>query len=100
VPKSYWTQANPKTGMKPQQIFVDAYELTFRINAPGNLTADPGMGTSPTPGTVKPGIFDREFQGTIMKRGVEGEHPDNSTIEQPQTEPETPEGGPPSPATP
>jgi hypothetical protein len=89
VPKSYWTQANPKTGIKPQQIFVDAYELTFRINAPGNLTADPGMGTSPTPGTVKPGIFNPIFQGTILKRGVEAEHPDNSTIEQPQTESES-----------
>ncbi len=89
VPKAYWTQANPKTGVKPQQIFVDAYELTFRINAPGNLTADPGLGTSPTLGTVKPGLFNQAIQVTIMKRGVEGEQPDNSTIEQPQTESES-----------
>jgi len=89
VPKSYWTQANPKTGMKPQQIFVDAYELTFRINAPGNLTADQGLGTSPTPGTVKPGLFNQAIQGTIRKRGVEGEQPDNNAVEHPQTESES-----------
>lgn len=77
VPKSYWTKADPKTGAKPQQRLVDAYEITFRINS-GDLVADPGMGTNPTPGTVKPGILNQTIQGTVLKRGVEGEQPTSS----------------------
>ncbi len=100
IPKFYTVQANPQTGAKPYRVPVDAYELTVQITAPGQLTADPGTGTSPTPGTVKPGLFNQVIQGTIMKRGVEGEQPDNSTVEQPQTESETPEGGTPPPAAP
>ncbi len=80
VQKSYWTKADPRTGAKPQQLFVDAYEVTFRINS-GDLVADPGTGTTPTPGTVKPGIFNAPIQGTIMKRGLDGDEPDNSTVE-------------------
>jgi hypothetical protein len=34
VRKSYWTQANPLTGAKPHQNFVDAYELVFQVSAP------------------------------------------------------------------
>jgi hypothetical protein len=33
VRKSYWTQANPLTGAKPYQMFVDAYELVFQVSA-------------------------------------------------------------------
>ncbi|MDH3503813.1 MAG: hypothetical protein OEM58_04710 [Nitrospirota bacterium] len=92
IPKFYIVQANPKTGAKPYKVPVDAYELTVQITAPGNLSADPGLGTSPTPGTVKPGLFNQAIQGTIMKRGVEGE--------QPETESGTPEGGAPPPTAP
>lgn len=88
VPKSYVIKADPKTGAKPQQILVDAYEVTFRINS-GGLVADPGLGTNPTPGTVKPGILNQTFQGTILRRGVEGGPPENSTVE---TAPTTQEG--------
>jgi hypothetical protein len=91
IPKFYTVQANPQTGTKPYRVAVDAYELTVQITAPGQLTADPGLGTSPTPGTVKPGLFNQAIRGTIRKRGVEGEQPDNA-VEQPQTESETPEG--------
>lgn len=80
VPKSYWTKADPKTGAKPHQMLVDAYEVTFRINS-GDLVADPGMGTNPTPGTVNPGILNQTIQGTILKRGIEGEQPTSSEKE-------------------
>jgi len=75
IPKFYTVQANPQTGAKPYRVAVDAYELTVQITAPGQLTADPGLGTSPTPGTVKPSLFNQAIRGTIMKRGVEGEQP-------------------------
>ena len=60
VRKSYWTQANPATGVKPQQQWVDAYELAFHVNAPGApLLANPGAPPPPPstsmPGVVKPG---------------------------------------------
>jgi hypothetical protein len=100
IPKFYTVQANPKTGAKPYKVPVDAYELTVQITAPGNLSADPGLGTTPTPGTVKPGLFNQAIQGTIMKRGIEGEQPDNSTVEHPLTESGTPEGGALPPAAP
>jgi len=99
IPKFYTVQANPQTGAKPYRVAVDAYELTLQITAPGQLTADPGLGTTPTPGTVKSGLFNQAIQGTIMKRGVEGEQPDNA-VEQPQTESGTPEGEAPPPAAP
>lgn len=92
IKKSFWMPPKPPLQPKPLEILVDGYELTFQINAPGNLTADPGMGTSPTPGSVKPGLFNQAIQGTIMKRGVEGEQPDNSTVKHPQTESGTQEG--------
>ncbi len=98
VPKSYWTKADPRTGAKPQQLFVDAYEVTFRINS-GDLVADPGTGTTPTPGVIKPGIFNAPIQGTIMKRGIEGKEPKNSTVDQP-TESAPVEGAAPSPVAP
>jgi hypothetical protein len=69
VRKSYWTQANPKTGAKPYQNFVDAYEVTFRINS-GNLVLDAGSGTAPTPGQVKPGVLNPAVQGTLRKAGT------------------------------
>lgn len=87
IPKFYTVQANPQTGTKPYRVAVDAYELTVQITAPGTLTVDPGLGSSPTPGTVKPGIFTPTFQGTIMKRGIEGEQPETqseSTPSQPK----------------
>ena len=102
IPKFYTVQANPQTGAKPYRVPVDAYELTVQITAtaPAQMSADPGLGTSPTPGTVKPGLFNQAIQGTIMKRGIEGDQPDNSTGEEPQTESGTPEGGAPPPAAP
>jgi hypothetical protein len=100
IPKFYIVQANPQTGAKSYKVPVDAYELTVQITAQGNLSADPGLGTSPTPGTMRPGLFNKAIQGIILKRGVEGEQPDGSTVEQPQTESGTPEGGAPPPATP
>jgi len=75
IKKSFWVPPNPPLQPKPLQILVDGYELTVQINAPGQLAADPGTGTAPTPGTVKPGIFNPVFQGTIMKRGVEPGEP-------------------------
>ena len=56
VKKFYTKQANPLTGAKPQQIPVDAYELTYLIQAPVGLVANPTVGTGPTTGTVKPGL--------------------------------------------
>jgi hypothetical protein len=95
IPKFFTVPFNPQTGAKPYRVSVDAYELTVQITAPGNLLADPGLGTLPTPGTVQPGIF----QGTIMKRGIDGEQPENSTVD-PQTSPGSAEGGAPAPVTP
>jgi hypothetical protein len=80
IQKGYWVQANPQTGAKPYQIFVDAYELAFQVNAPQPMVND-GMVTSPGTtgtGTVLPGR-----NATIMRRGVEGEQPAPS----PQPEP-------------
>jgi hypothetical protein len=65
VRKSYWTQANPAAGVKPQQQWVDAYELAFHVNAPGKpVFANPGVSPpAPTPpsralpATVKPGAL-------------------------------------------
>jgi hypothetical protein len=39
VRKSYWMPANPRLGTKPYQIFVDAYELVFQVNAPVPVVA-------------------------------------------------------------
>jgi len=82
VKKSYWTQADPKTGAKPQQILVDAYELTFMIQGPGGLVAEPTVGPAPTTGTVKPGVLNQAVEGmTLQKRGIEGEQPVSSEQE-------------------
>lgn len=92
IPKFYIVQANPKTGAKPYKVPIAAYELTIQITGPGNLSADPGLGTTTTPGTVNPRFFNQAIQGTIMKRGIEGEHP--------KTEAETSESGVPAPSSP
>jgi len=31
IQKSYWTKFDPRTGVKPYERFVDAYELTFQV---------------------------------------------------------------------
>lgn len=99
IPKFYTIQADPKTGAKPSRVPVDAYELTLQITAQAEFTTDPGTGTSPTPGTVKPGILNRLPQGTIRKRGIEGEPEEGGTAE-PQPESGPAESGTPAPAGP
>ena len=32
VQKSFWTQANPRTGAKPREVPVNGYELIFQMN--------------------------------------------------------------------
>lgn len=81
ISKSFWEPPKPPLQPKPTQHFRDAYELTVHISGAGPMTADPGMGTTPTPGTVKPGIFNKVFQGTIMKRGVEGDQSSEPAVE-------------------
>jgi hypothetical protein len=55
IRKSYWTQANPTTGAKPIQNWVDAYELAYHVNAPGApLLANPGTAPAPTTTTLPP----------------------------------------------
>lgn len=85
IQKGYWVQANPQTGAKPYQIFVDAYELAFQVNAPQPMAND-GMVTSPGtigPGTTGTGTVLPGRNATIMRRGVEDEQPTPS----PQPEP-------------
>lgn len=92
IQKPYIVQADPRIGAKPYQVRIDAYELTLQITAPGNLSAAPSPGTSPTPGTVTPGLLNLGIQGTIMKRGVESEqteHPAQTPIE-PTSAPKAP----------
>lgn len=97
VKKSYWTQANPQTGAKPQQVLVDAYELTFAIQGPGGLVADPTVGPAPTTGTVKPDILNQAIGGmTIQKRGIEGDAPRTEDLQK-ESGPEAQETAPPAP---
>lgn len=84
IRKSYWTQANPTTGAKPQQVFVDAYELAYVIQGPGGLVVGPTGGTGSTTGLLE-GTGNFAVQGAVMPRGVEGEQ---SAVESP------PEGSP------
>lgn len=72
IQKSYWVQANPKTGAKPYQVYVDAYELAFQVNAPQPLM---NPGTSAGTGTIAPGTVAPIMTVPIMPRGVEGEQP-------------------------
>lgn len=81
VPKSYWTKADPTTGVKPRQVLVDAYEVTFRINSGDLPMLEQSMGSTSAPATVKPGMLNQALQGTIMKRGIEGEQPTSSEKE-------------------
>jgi len=99
IQKPYIVQADPRTGAKPYQVAVDAYELTLQITAPGNLLAPPSPGTSPNPGTVTPGLLNLGIQGTIMKRGIDGEPSEKDPIDS-QTGPGATDGETPVPAAP
>ena len=73
ISKSFWEPPKPPFQPKPTQHFRDAYELTVHISSGGQMTIDPGTGTTPTPGGFNPGKFNKVFQGTILKRGIEGD---------------------------
>jgi hypothetical protein len=99
IQKPYIVPADPRTGAKPYRVPVDAYELTVQITGASNLLADPGGGTAPTPGTVKPGVLNLGIQGTIMKRGIDGEQPETNPVDS-QTGPGATDSGTPAPAAP
>jgi hypothetical protein len=83
ISKSFWEPPKPPLRPKPTQHFRDAYELTVQISAAGQMTIDPGTGTTPNPGTVNPKLFTPAFQGTILKRGIEPDRPETATPETP-----------------
>ena len=78
IRKSYWLPPSKMTGNKPTKVLVDAYELTFKVNASlPTMTQTPsstvGVGTgtvvsggntlqtnaAPTKGVVKPTLEPR-----------------------------------------
>jgi len=75
ISKSFWEPPKPPLQPKPTQHFRDAYELTVQISSGGQVTMDPGTGTTPNPGTINPKLFTPAFQGTILKRGVDSDNP-------------------------
>jgi hypothetical protein len=93
IQKSYWVQANPQTGAKPYQIYVDAYELTFQVNAAQPSVID---ATVTGPGTVGPGgtttgTIKSGRSTTIMPRGIEADQPSDPKVGT-SDPPEQPEG--------